>query len=136
MAYRNVGPAVRSYTTAQITDLVARFGPTGTQEVDAIAPGTTVWDSTTGSSKTYNGTTFVASGGGATGAAGATGPAGPTGPTGPAGAAVATTSTVAALGAATPAGALRYVSDAAGGATLAFANGTNWINVKDGTTIT
>lgn len=125
MAYRNFGPASRSYTTAQITDIVTRFGPTGTQEANAIKPGTTVWDETAGTAKTFNGTTFVASGG-----------AGATGPAGPAGAAVATTATVATLGAATPAGTLKYVSDAAGGATLAFANGTNWINVKDGAVIT
>ena len=131
MAFRNIGPATRTYTTAQITDLITRFGPSGTQEADAIKPGTVVWDSTTGTQKIYNGTTFVAS----AGAAGATGATGATGPQGPAGAAVATTSTKAALGAATPAGALRYVSDATGGGTLAFANGTNWIDVQTGVTV-
>jgi len=48
MAFRNVGLSLRGYTTTQLTALVTRFGPTGTQEVNAIKLGTLVRDVTTG----------------------------------------------------------------------------------------
>jgi len=59
MAFRNVGLSLRNYTTAQITALVARFGPTGTQEVDAIKPGTLVFNTTTTKVMMYTGTDFA-----------------------------------------------------------------------------
>lgn len=60
MAFRNVGLSLRGYTTAQLTALVAKFGPTGTVEVNAIKPGVLVRDLTTGEVKVYDGTAFVA----------------------------------------------------------------------------
>lgn len=59
MAFRNVGLSLRHYTTTQLTDLVARFGPTGTQEANAIKPGTLVYNTTAAEVQMYNGTTFV-----------------------------------------------------------------------------
>lgn len=61
MALRNVGLSLRSYTTAQLATLITRFGPAGTQEINGIAPGTLVYNSTTGGMMVFNGTTFVAS---------------------------------------------------------------------------
>lgn len=58
MAFRNVGVAERKYTTAQITALVARFGPAGTQEVNSISPGTIVFDTTVNKLKVFTGTVF------------------------------------------------------------------------------
>jgi hypothetical protein len=60
MAFRNVGLSLRGYTTTQLTALVTRFGPTGTQEVNAIKVGTLVRDVTTGEVKVYDGSAFVA----------------------------------------------------------------------------
>lgn len=62
---RNVGGfqinrGLQQFTTAELTALVGKFGPTGTEEVDAIAPGTLVWDTTTVSVKVYDGSDFVA----------------------------------------------------------------------------
>lgn len=59
MAFRNVGLSLRNYTTTQVASLVTRFGPTGTQEANAIKPGTLIWNSTTAAVQEYNGTTFV-----------------------------------------------------------------------------
>lgn len=59
MAFRNVGLSLRRYTTAQLTALVGRFGPAGTQEVNAIQPGTIVFDTTTAEVKVFDGTAFV-----------------------------------------------------------------------------
>jgi hypothetical protein len=59
MAFRNVGLSLRNYTTAQIAALVARFGPTGTQEVGAIKPGTLVFNTTTTKVMMYTGTDFA-----------------------------------------------------------------------------
>jgi hypothetical protein len=60
MAFRNVAGSFRTYTTTQITALVAAFGPTGTQEVNAIKPGTVVFDTTANMIKVFNGTAFIA----------------------------------------------------------------------------
>ena len=46
--YRNFGDQLRSYTSAQLADLVTRFGPSGTQQAGAIMPGTRVFDSDAG----------------------------------------------------------------------------------------
>lgn len=59
MAFRNIGTSLRTYTTAQLTALVAKFGPTGTQEVGAIKPGTLVFNTTTSKVIFYNGTDFA-----------------------------------------------------------------------------
>lgn len=59
MTFRNVGRVHRQYTTTQITALVTKFGPAGTQEANAIAPGTIVFDSVTGALKVFNGTVFL-----------------------------------------------------------------------------
>lgn len=59
MAFRNVGTSLRNYTTAQLAALVAKFGPTGTQEVGAIKPGTLVFNTTTTKVMVYNGTDFA-----------------------------------------------------------------------------
>ena len=59
MAFRNVGLSLRNYTTAQIAALVVRFGPTGTQEVGAIKPGTLVFNTTTTKVMMYTGTDFA-----------------------------------------------------------------------------
>lgn len=60
MAFRNIS---RIYTTAQITDLVTRMGPTGTQFPDSIAPGSIVFNSTTKINMIFDGTAFSAVGG-------------------------------------------------------------------------
>lgn len=59
MVFRNVGLSLRSYTTAQLAALVARFGPSGTQQANAIKPGTMIWESTVGAVMVYDGTAFV-----------------------------------------------------------------------------
>lgn len=55
-----MGRGLQAYTTVQLDALVAKFGPAGTQEVNAIAPGTLVWDTTATAVKVFNGTGFVA----------------------------------------------------------------------------
>lgn len=71
---------------------------------------------------------------GPTGAAGSGGPTGPTGaggPTGPNG--VIDSATLTTLPSAAVAGKILYVSDAnTGVGTVAFSNGTNWIDIKSG----
>jgi hypothetical protein len=60
MGTRNIGLTPRAYTTTQLTDLVTRFGPAGSAEQSAIAPGTIVRDKTLGTVKVFNGVAFVA----------------------------------------------------------------------------
>jgi len=60
MSKRNFGFMLRGYTTDQLDDIVAKYGPTGTVEVDAIKLGTLVRDLTTGEVKVYDGSDFVA----------------------------------------------------------------------------
>lgn len=58
---RNIALRLRGYTTTQLADLVTKYGPAGTVEVDAIPIGTLVRDITTGGVKVYNGhSAFVA----------------------------------------------------------------------------
>ena len=56
MAFRNIGTRLRNYTTAEIAALVAKFGPTGTQDANAIRVGTLVFNTTTSKVMFYNGT--------------------------------------------------------------------------------
>ena len=60
IAGMEIGRGLRRFSTVELTALVAKFGPTGTAQVNAIAPGTLVWDVTTVSVKVFNGTDFVA----------------------------------------------------------------------------
>jgi len=55
-----IGRGLATFTTTQLTALVGRFGPTGTQEANAIAVGTLVFDTTVSAVKVFNGTDFVA----------------------------------------------------------------------------
>ena len=59
MTFRNVGRVHRQYTTTQIAALVTKFGPSGTQEANAIAPGTIVFDTSVGALKLFNGTAWL-----------------------------------------------------------------------------
>lgn len=59
MAFRNVGTSLRNYTTAEIAALVAKFGPTGTQDANSIRVGTLVFNTTTSKVMFYNGTDFA-----------------------------------------------------------------------------
>lgn len=54
MAYRNFGLSVRGFTTAELADLVSKYGAAGTVEAGAIRQGTIVRDTTTGGLKTYD----------------------------------------------------------------------------------
>lgn len=54
MAKRNFGLVVRGFTTAQLATIVAKYGTSGTVEVDAIPQGTLVRDTTTGALKVYD----------------------------------------------------------------------------------
>lgn len=60
MAFRSFGLTPRSYTTTQLTDIVTKYGVTGTTEPMAIRVGTLVQNSTTGAINVYNGAAFVA----------------------------------------------------------------------------
>lgn len=55
-----IGQGLAKYTTTQLTDLVAKFGATGTQEANALAVGTLVFDTTAVAVKVFNGTEFAA----------------------------------------------------------------------------
>ena len=60
MAYRNLGFRFPEKTTAELADMIVKYGPTGTTYVNAIAAGTMVRDKTTGVLMTYNGLAWVA----------------------------------------------------------------------------
>lgn len=55
MAFRYIG---RSYTTTQLVDLVSRLGSTGTQFLNAIEPGTVVFNTTSHKLVVFNGISF------------------------------------------------------------------------------
>jgi len=55
-----IGQGLAQFTTAQLTDFIARFGSTGTEGANQLAVGTLVWDTTANAVKVYNGTAFVA----------------------------------------------------------------------------
>jgi hypothetical protein len=51
---------LKGYTTSQLSALVAKFGPAGTAEANAIRVWDLVRDTTTGQVKVFNGAAFVA----------------------------------------------------------------------------
>ena len=56
---RNIGLSLPGFTTAQHNDLVARFGPAGTEQMNSIRHGVIIRDLTTGKVMVFNGTDFV-----------------------------------------------------------------------------
>lgn len=58
-----IGRGLKSFTTDALTDLVEKYGPEGTVEVNGIAPGVLVWDADEKAVKVFDGEDFVAVGG-------------------------------------------------------------------------
>lgn len=60
MVIRAIGQSMPNYTTAELTALVAEYGPTGTTEPNAIAVGALAFDTDLAVLVYFDGTAFVA----------------------------------------------------------------------------
>lgn len=55
-----IGRGLATFTTVQLDEMVEKFGPEGTQEVNGLAAGTLVFDTTESAVKVFDGEVFVA----------------------------------------------------------------------------